>query len=283
MGRWGTCAALGTVGLLAVPAAGGEDARAVLSRVREYVAWYDRQLVTLIADERYVQGNGDSSRRDTHRAGGRRLDSEFGWVAVPAVHDTIGVREVRQVDGRPVAGAYRLRALLERPPDDASREVWAILAESATHNVGNVQRNINFPTFALAYLRNPREHDTKWRAVRSGDQVDLQFEERGRSTLVRTPEGMRTPARGRFSVDAATGRIRACELRVKVRDGRSSRPIVYWMLVDFAPDPRLGVWVPVRMLERHYRDGATRVLEAEMGEATYKNYRRYETRGRLLP
>ena len=39
----------------AAGAGGGEDARAVLARVRDYLAWYDRQLVTLVADERYVQ------------------------------------------------------------------------------------------------------------------------------------------------------------------------------------------------------------------------------------
>ena len=37
----------------------------------------------------------------------------------------------------------------------------------------------------------------------------------------------------------STGRITACELRVRVHDGGSSRPMIYWMLVDFARDPRL--------------------------------------------
>jgi hypothetical protein len=160
--------------------------------------------------------------------------------------------------------------------------VREILAESATHNVGDVRRNINFPTFALAYLRRPREHDTKWRVVRSGGHVDLHFEERGRSTLVRTPEGIRSPARGRFSVDPATGRITACELRVRIHDGGSSRPMIYWMLVDFARDPRLDLWVPVRMLERHYRSRGASDHTGESGEATYGNYRRYEGTGRLL-
>jgi hypothetical protein len=271
-----------TACLLAVPAAAGEDARAVLARVREYIAWYDRQLAALVADEHYVQ-TGSVADAQSPVAGDRRvLESEFGWVAVPALRDTIGVREVRRVDGRPVASAYRLRALLERPQADALSEVRAILAESATHNVGDVRRNINFPTFALAYLRNPREHATKWRAVRSGDRVDLHFEERGRSTLVHTPGGTRTPARGRFSIDPATGRISACELRVRIGDHRSSRPTVYWMLVDFAPDPRLDLWVPVRMLERHYRDGAAEAQGGETSEATYGNYRRYEGSGRLI-
>jgi hypothetical protein len=265
--------------LVATPAGGREDARSVLAKAREYVAWYDRQLVALIAEERYVQTGRVADRTATET---RILESEFGWVAIPALDDTIGVREVRRVDGRPVASAHRLRELLQRPQENPSSEVRAILAESATHNLGDLRRNINFPTFALAYLRRPREHDTKWRVVRSGDHVDLQFEERDRSTLVRTPEGLRSPARGRFSVDPGTGRITGLELRVRVRDGGSFRPIIYWMLVDFTRDARLDVWVPVRMLERHYRNRDAAAHSGESGEATYGNYRRYEATGRLV-
>jgi hypothetical protein len=266
--------------LIATPAAGRDDARGVLAKAREYVAWYDRQLVALIADERYAQAG---MAADGTGPAMRVLESEFGWVTIPALDDTIGVREVRRVDGRPVASSYRLRQLLQRPQENAASEVRAILAESATHNVGDVRRNINFPTFALAYLRRPREDDTKWRVARSGDHLDLHFEERERATLVRTPDGRRSPASGRFAVDPGTGRISACELRVRVHDGGSSRPMTYWMLVDFARDPRLDVWVPVRMLERHYRNRDAAAHGGESGEATYGNYRRYEGAGRLLP
>jgi hypothetical protein len=280
VGRHASTAVLIVALLLAPLDAEGGDARRVLAKAREYVAWYDRQLVALIADERYVQTGGLADGTGTAT---RLLESEFGWMTMPVLDDTIGVREVLRVDGRPIATAYRLRQLLQRPQENASSEVRAILAESATHNIGDVRRNINFPTFALAYLRRPREHDTRWRIVRSGDHVDLHFEERQRSTLVRTPEGMRSPARGRFSVDRGTGRITASELRVRVHDSGSSRPMTYWMLVDFARDPRLDIWVPVRMLERHYRSRDPAVHGAESGEATYGNYRRYEGSGRLLP
>jgi hypothetical protein len=268
--------------LIATPVAGRDDARGVLAKARDYVAWYDRQLVTLIGDERYVQTGRATGAEDGEHSDARVLESEFGWVAIPAARDIIGVREVRRVDGWPVAGPHRLRLLLERPPADASLDVEAILAESARHNVGAVRRNINFPTFALAYLRRPREQDTRWRAARSGEHIDLQFEERDRSTLVRSADGTRTPARGRFSVDPATGRISVCELRVRISRGRGWRPLFYWMLVTFAPDQRLDIWVPVRMLERYYRNGATPAPGDEAGEATYGNYRRYGTSGRLL-
>jgi hypothetical protein len=282
MRAYASVAALAATCLLAVPAVAREDARAVLARVRGYVASYDRQLVALIADEHYVQTDSVASAQSTPAGRSRVLDSEFGWVWLPVLQDTIGVREVRRVDGRPVAGGSRLRQLLERPPADASAEVRAILAESATHNIGEVRRNINFPTFALTYLRHPRERDTRWRAVRLGNHVDLHFEERDRSTLVRSADGTRTPARGRFSVDPDSGRIAACELRVRIGGSGSSGRTSYWMLVTFAPEPRLGLWVPVRMLERHYRNGREQTLGGEISEATYGNYRRYEGSGRLV-
>jgi hypothetical protein len=279
----GKSAVLITACMMAATPARGDDVREVLARVRQYVEWYDRQLVTLIADERYVQISGAAdpgaaawSRRT------RLLQSEFAWVTVSGLHDTLGVREVLRVDGQLVGGALRLRALLARPPADPSAEVRAILAESATHNVGSVRRNINFPTFALVYLRDPRQHDTRWHAIRSGEHVRLEFEERDRSTLVRTPDGIRTPARGRFTIDPGSGRILASELRVRIRERHASVPMVYWMLVDFAPDPRLELWVPVRMLERQYREGTTAAPAGDTGEATYANYRRFETSGRVI-
>ena len=253
------------------PAQGGEDARAVLARVREYVAWYDRQLVTLVADERYVQTVPPSERV---------LQSEFGWITLAAPGETIGVREVLRVDGRVVAPAPRLQSLLRHRGSDASHQMDAILAESATWNLGTAHRNINFPTFGLAYVRRTGERDTKWGASRRGDHVDLEFEERGHSILVRTPEGLRSPARGRFSVDPASGRILQYEVQVRVPERGSVRRTTYWMLVDFALEGRLDVWVPVRMLERHQLEGD--YFAASHGEATYANYRRYETGGRLI-
>ena len=156
-------------------------------------SWYDRQLVALIADERYVQTGRVA---DGTGAATRVLESEFGWVAIPPLDDTIGVREVRRVDGKPVAGAHRLRELLQRPPENPSTEVRAILAESATHNVGDMRRNINFPTFALAYLRRPRDTTRGGGSCARGITSICISRNASRSTLVRTPEGIRSPARG---------------------------------------------------------------------------------------
>jgi hypothetical protein len=199
-------------------------------------------------------------------------------VTIPTLGETIGVREVLRVDGEPVNARPRLRRLLESPPPDPARELTAILAESATYNVGDVERNINFPTFALAYLR-PREDDraTRWRIEVAGDRAALRFEERGRTTLIRSASGKRSPARGSFVVEAETGRILSSSLTVPVVMDGGKRE--YQLDVDFVQDERLGVWVPVRMRERSTSsDGQVDVA----GEATYVNYRRFDTRARIV-
>ena len=88
MRRSPSCAGAGTTAvliaglLIATPTAGRDDARGVLAKARDYVAWYDRQLVALIADERYVQTGRVA---DGTGAATRVLESEFGWVAIAAL------------------------------------------------------------------------------------------------------------------------------------------------------------------------------------------------------
>jgi hypothetical protein len=208
----------------------------------------------------------------------RVLDSECAWVAIPAPRETISVREVLRVGGRTVNEHPRLRNLLEHPPPDPLRDFSALLAESATHNIGDVQRNINFPTFALAYLRaRPDDEGMRWWFDSTPDGVMLRFEERGRATVVHLPNGRSVPARGAFVIDAGSGRILRSSLTVPIRTG--GRKLQYHLDVDFAEDERLAVWVPVRMRERATSSDGVMVIA---GEATYTNYRRYVTGARIV-
>jgi hypothetical protein len=262
--------------LLTQPAGAGESARDVLRRVRAYLQDYDRQLVSVVADEHYAQ-TGDVGPEPVAP---RMLDSEFAWIAIPELHDVIGVREVRAVDGQPVSTAPRLRTLLEHPSMDPLSEVQAILAESARHNIGVVERNINFPTFALAYLRPPDREGMRWRLQRATRTLELTFDEHGPATLIRAPSGSRARARGQFLVEARSGRILQSQVRVRLPERESSSG-EYLLQVDFAQEPRLGLWVPVRMIERWTTVEGTATVPPS-GEATYSNYRRYVTSGRLV-
>ena len=212
------------------------------------------------------------------------LDSEFGWIGLPALRETIGVRDVLRVDGRAVADGVRLRALLEHPQPDASREIRAILAESARHNIGALERNFNFPTFPLVYLRRSDDSRMRWRAERAGDSTILRFDERERSTVVRTIDGKPTRGDGRFTIDPASGRVLACDIRLQLPRARTSFAEEYRIGVEFARNEPLDLWVPVRMIEQFGRAGDGGFAGTGIsGEATYQNYRRYETAGRMLP
>jgi len=50
------------------------------------------------------------------------------------------------------------------------------------------------------------------------------------------------------------------------------------IVVDYGMEPRLGIWVPVKMTESYRMPDET--LEAV---ASYSNYRRFETSVRVVP
>jgi hypothetical protein len=63
-------------------------------------------------------------------------------------------RDVHEVDGRKVQDSNRrLEALFSAMPLRSARQrADALLAHSASYNLGPAMRNINFPTLALAFL-----------------------------------------------------------------------------------------------------------------------------------
>jgi hypothetical protein len=262
-----------------------------LAKSQAYVAAYDRDLAALVADEHYLQREVRADGQIVER----RLESEFAWVPLPSGADTIGVRDVRRVDGEPVARNGRLRSLLEKPSQAIEREVQAILDESARYNLAPAfQRNINFPTFALSYLRRTVADNSKWKArLLPTGKVELQFRENRRRTLVRSRDGMMMQAEGAFIVDASNGRVEGFEVVLqqprqpvpRPRDGTAPIPTFYKASVTFAMDSRLHLWLPATM-----RDEVSAMLEDPLGhrpsvtgEAHYDGYRRFEASGRIVP
>ena len=269
------------VGLTGAP---GSDTNAVLARARQYVADFDRALIAVVADEHYVQTAGALEADGVGGDRERVLDSEFAWIHLPALQETIGVRDVLRVDGQTVADGSRLHALLEHPQQDASHEIRAILAESARHNIGALERNFNFPTFPLVYLRRSDDSRTRWRADSDGVASTLRFDERQHSTVVRTIDGAPTRASGQFSLDSASGRVLRCDIRLELPRPPRSPAEEYRIRVEFAYEGRIDLWVPVLMIEQVGRTGGSAPEHAGVvGEATYSNYRRYQTAGRVLP
>jgi hypothetical protein len=252
----------------------GSD-RDVLSAVRRYVAAYERELVAIVGIEDYAQSIVDVAGIPARR----ELRSELGWVYLPDVRETIGLREVRQVNGTDVPDAgNRLQRLLMAPAGarGSDDDIRALLEESARYNLGEDSRNFNFPTFPLIYLRDANRDRSSWK-VRTADGTftRIEFKEQDRATIVKTARATNVPARGTCRVESISGRVDSCHVTLTTPD--RDRLTTYTIDVTFAPDVRLGVWLPASMHD-DYRAPATRVV----GEATYSGFRRFETGGRLV-
>jgi hypothetical protein len=101
------------------------------------------------------------------------------------------------------------------------------------------------------------------------------FTEARRPTLVRDLDGRDVPLQGHFLVDPKTGAILESAISAELMTASAS------IVVRYARDARMGLWVPAEMKER-YRTAARAgtELEAEAilleGTARYSNLRRFQ-------
>jgi len=79
----------------------------VLSRLEQYLATYESELTTLVAEEHYEQSiqpvdGGSSATR-------RTLTSEFGFLRLPGRPEWLGLSDTFAVDGQPLPDHQRGR------------------------------------------------------------------------------------------------------------------------------------------------------------------------------
>jgi hypothetical protein len=275
-------------GLLAAnPAAQRPSLGEVLKRCASYVAAFHEQLSGIVAEETYRQYSASNAAFVDFATSGksRTLRSDLLLVKPAGSHRYVELRDVFEVDGQPVRDRQaRLEGLLRNPAKNSHKQIEAILEASAAHNIGSIQRNINTPLMTLQFLEaanQPRfafkhvEKSTpvfqaaKDRAINeaavfrvSTEMWTIEYRERGRNTLIRTPDGRNLPARGRFWVDPATGSVLISELAI---DGGGVRTTV---TVSYQSEPLLGFLVPVEMRESYLRRD-----EQISGHATYGKFR----------
>lgn len=252
--------------------------RAVLARLDAYVTAYETTLSAVVAEERYLQ-TLDATSSPGRRTETRTLLSDYALARSPGGHVWTGLRDTYDVDGTPVRDRdQRLLALLAEGSGASSRQTLQILRDNARYNLGEeiVTRTINVPTIALDYL-HPRNR-SRLRTEKQDEETIagvrvwvLSFRERERPTLLRTPDGRDRRAHVVARVDPRTGDVLRTDLSWE------GAPAGF-VIVHYRRDERLGALVPETMLEE-YR--APRVLVT--GKATYTNYRRFETGGRVIP
>jgi hypothetical protein len=262
------------------------DLESVLGRAAEYSAAYLEKLSSIVAEERYVQRSGSDLVSRTPLPGPRTRDQErvlrSDFVIVPGLgagSPWLGVREVLEVDGRPIEGEHgRLEAILSDTRADTASRLRALADSQARYNLGDLYRTINVPTLPLEFLLRDRQDRFRFKrsgitAMRGVTVWTITFKERQRPTLIRTPEGRDVVSEGVFWIDPATGAVLRTELRAGGNFGRRLQSII---LVSYAHNERFEMLLPDDMNEL-YVTGRSRI-EAH---ATYSRFRRFETDVRI--
>ena len=256
----------------------------VLKRVGRYVANYGEQASLIIAVEHYEQKYQDAPAGERSH---RKLLAEFALFKTRDATGWVGFRDVIEVDGKAIPDRQdRLQALLRAGTPDVL-EARRIADESARFNIGPTRRNFNEPTAALFFLLPASQ--ARFAFSRKGmstvggvTAMEIDFRETGSPTVIRTSDGRDVASNGTIWVLPADGTV----LRTKfVLTGFGGPRTSATVDVTFARDPRLKLWLPAKMTERHEAPAVLARLPnwvtvtpaVVTATATYGDFRRFET------
>jgi hypothetical protein len=239
----------------------------VLDQTRQYVIHFVQAFANVVAEERYVQTANPSNPGPGKQR--RVLLSDFLLVKGQDANDWYQFRDVREVDGKPVADRdRRLTELFLQPWDTAIKQAARITSDGSRHNLLDVG-TINYPLSVIAFLQ-PRYSDrfefSIGRLVREAGQ-ELRVISFREPDVLQTVIGGRRSS-GRAWVDEASGRVMKTELELR----RASQQFPYTITTSFAFDERLQLAVPVEM-----RDSYPGYLDMT-GVATYGKFRSFQVR-----
>lgn len=271
----------------AAPAPPQQEAIAVAAFVTaaaDYVRQYEEELTSVVARETYQQQIRAQTPRVENDPLRRVLTSEIFFMFVER-QGWMAIRDVLDVDAVPLESRPDLRRALAELP--ASQVAARFKAYNARYNIGRIRRNFNEPTLALAVLSDRHRARFSFERVppRRGDNpllVTLAYRERTTPTFVRGLKGENVFSSGELTLDAATGRITATRMTMKIGSIRVA------LSTEYAHEPRLGMAVPVSFSE-HYLDGtpprdgrrSTVRHEEILCEARYSDFQRFGVQTRI--
>jgi hypothetical protein len=247
----------------------------VLERAGSYIGRFDAAVASVVAEEHYLQKyvipDALPAGRVTRPYEEKRdIKSDFLMVRSQESDLWIPFRDVYEVDGKPVREREeRLTRLLGDASGSAYDRARRLTEEGARYNIGPVRRTVNIPTQALQFLRVPNQPRCVFRKT-GEERVDgitawqIQFEEIGLPTLIRTTGGASLPAAGSFWIDPVSGIVLRSLIRTRLDDLRAE------IEVGFAPSDVVDVRLPAELKER-YRGRNYQVD----GVATYTRFRRF--------
>jgi hypothetical protein len=268
----------------------------ILERVGHYVRQFEDDFAIVVSDEDYTQQDVVNTEPGGRRSSvARRLRSEMVFAWLPETQSWLAARHVLTVDGAPVADSKdRMDAALAAPGPEGRARIRRLRDEGARFNIGRVYRNFNDPTLVLQFLDPGYQGRFAFSLVgkERANEVDawkIAFAERGPPSLITAPASD-LPSNGLVWIGRVDGTVVRTSLTLKDAATNTRADIV----VDYRRSPKLGIEVPVRMVETYMQqalvDGASPgtprklVTMRERIEcvATYSNFRRFETSGRLV-
>jgi len=255
----------------------------MLANAGQQVRHFEQDFALVISDEDYRQHAGGRSHTDLPQHRHTRAEMLFIWL--PDERVWLTVRNVLNVDGRDVAQSRdRLRSAVGEPGGERLTRLRRLVDDSARFNVGRAFRNFNYPTLALAFLDpavQPRFTFTLAGRERVGgtDAWKINYVEHASPTVIQG-DGADRISRGSVWIAIRDNVVVRTRLDLRIPGSESSA--VATVEVDYAPDAKLAVWVPVKMKETYTEMTGSTVVENIGGEATYSNFRRFETSGRIV-
>ena len=258
----------------------------VLDRAGRYVAQFERELSSFVAEERYVQDWATLPRRRGVGDEVRHRELESDLLLVKVANDWIQLRDVRKVDGQPVE--YRgdsMVDLVRRGQVARPSEANALIDRGAAYNIGDVTRTVNTPLLALKFLEAANQKRCRFKVAldrtpatmsaqtetpgafrTSTDIWVVEYEERQKPTIIRDRPvgGKDVPSRGRFWIEPETGRVFMSEIIARHGDLQGT------IDVSYQSEPVRGLMLPIEM--REWYDSAKSGSKIET-VATYEAFR----------
>lgn len=257
---------------------------AVVDRSARWVERLERDFITTIADERYEQVVTAGEDEEVSR---RTIDSELLFMRDSAQRWSAVRNVLAYADaGEPTVEVPNSRDRLTRAlaEGDGRSALRRLADESARYNIGGIARNFNTPTLALQFLDEAHRWRFKFHLEQQvtigGDEAwRLSYREHEHPTLIRA-NYRDTELSGEIWSRVADGAVLRTSLVLQDPADRHHDGLVTTITVDYANDPKLQMTVPARMHEEYVQIGGH--TERIRGDATYTNYRVFETSGRVI-
>ena len=187
--------------------AAGPDLQTVLDLATAYELKFIANFENVVAEEVYVQEISSPRRK-------RTMKSDFLFVKYPDVEGSMALRDVFEVDGKPVRDAAqsdRMMKLFTSPVADAILRARALAQEGARYNLLDIG-TLNNPVLTMVFLQP--NYRPRFRFNLAGIEKSLgptirtvRFEEFRIPSILKSGSNYDMLSRGLIWVDEETGRV----------------------------------------------------------------------------